>query len=71
MSSPSSQALQQLHHLDRSSPDFHDKLCNVFYGSEYKKSVPNIQGDDLVWLVDYLDKVRRRVALLYSLLKSA
>ena len=26
--------------------------------------MPNLEGDDLVWLIDYLDKVRRRVALL-------
>ena len=61
MSSTSSSVLQQFHHLDRSSPDFHDKLCNVFYGSEYSQWVSNLQGDDLVWLVDYLDKVRCRI----------
>ena len=26
----------------------------------------NLQGDDLMWLVDYLDKVCRRVALPHS-----
>ena len=57
---PSAPALQRLHHLDRSSPDVHDRLCNVFYGREYSQCVPNLQGDDLVWLVDYIDKVRRR-----------
>ena len=66
MSLPSSLALQQLHHLDRSSPDFHDQLCNLFYGKEYSKCIPNLQGDDLVWLVDYLDKVRRHVTFLHS-----
>ena len=66
MSSPSAPALQQLHHLDRSSPDFHDRLCNVFYGREYSQHVPDLQGDDLVWLIDYLDKVRRRIVPLYS-----
>ena len=64
MSSPSPPALQQLHHLDRSSPEFHDHLCNVFYGEEFQKCVQNLQGDDLVWLIDYLDKVRRHVVLL-------
>ena len=54
---PSSPALQQLHHLNRSSPNFHHQLCNVLYGGEYSQCVPNLQGDDLVWLVDYLDKV--------------
>ena len=61
--------LQQLHHLDRFSSDFHDQVSNALYGEEYKQCVPNLQGDDLVWLVDYLDKVRRRVSLLHSLLK--
>jgi hypothetical protein len=62
-------ALQQLDRLDRSSPDFHDHLCDVLYGEKYQKCVSNLQGDDLVRLVDYLDNVRRRVALLYSPLK--
>ena len=71
MSSPSSSTLQQLHRLNRSSPDFHDQLCNVLYGEEYVQCVPNIEGEDLVWLVDYLDKVNRCVAPPHSLLKPA
>ena len=71
MSPPSCAALQQLYHLDKSSLDFHDQLCNVFYGSEYNQYVPNLQGDDLVWLVDYLDKVRSHIVLLHSLLQPA
>jgi hypothetical protein len=54
----SSPTLQQLDLLDRSSPDFHDQLSNVLYGQEYQQCIPNLQGEDLVWLVDYLDKVR-------------
>ena len=65
MSSPSSSTLQQLHHLDKSSPNFQDLLCNVFYGEGYRQSVPNLQGDDPMWLVDYLDKVRRQIAFLH------
>ena len=57
MFSPSSSTLQQLHRLDRPSSTFHDQLCNVLYGEEYKKCVPNLQGNDLVWFVDYLDDV--------------
>ena len=57
MSPPSHPVLQQLHHLDRSSPDLNDQLSNVLYGEEYQKCVPNLQGEDLVWLVDYLDEV--------------
>ena len=54
----SQNVLQQLRHLDRSSPGFHDQLSNVLYGEEYKQSVKSLQGNDLVWLVDYLDEVR-------------
>ena len=61
--------LQQLRRLDGFSSGFHDQVSNVLYGEEYRECVPNLQGDDLVWLVDYLDKVRRRVSLLHSLLK--
>jgi hypothetical protein len=60
---PSPPALQQLDLLDRSSPNFHDQLSNVLYGPEYKQCVQNLQGEDLVWLVDYLDKVRRHISL--------
>jgi len=69
--SPNSPTLQQLHRLDSSSPEFHDQLCNVLYGEEYVKCVPNLEGDDSVWLVDYLDKVRSRVTLLHSPFKPA
>ena len=62
MSSLGHPALQQLHRLDRSSSGFHDQLSSVLYGEEYQKCVQNLQCDDLVWLVEYLDKVRRRAA---------
>jgi len=69
MSSPSSSTLQQLYRLNRSSPDFHDQLCDVLYKEEYVRCVPNLEGDDLVRLVNYLDNVRRRIALPHSPLK--
>jgi hypothetical protein len=69
MSSPSTPVLQQLHRLDRSSSGFHDQLSNVLYGKECRQCVPNLQGGDLVWFVDYLDGVRRRTALPRSPLK--
>ena len=71
MPSPNFPALQRLHQLDKSSPDFHDKLCNVLYGEEYTQCVLILQGDNLGWLVDYLDKVRRRVSPPNSLLEPA
>ena len=66
MSSPNPTALQQLHHLDTSSPAFHDQLGGVFSGEEYRRSVQNIEGNDLVSFVEYLDRVRRRIALPHS-----
>ena len=63
MSSPNTPALQKLHRLKGSSPDFYDQLSDVLYGEEYQQCVPILQGDDLVWLVDYLDKVGYHVAV--------
>jgi len=71
MSPPSHPTLRQLHRLYRSLPDFHDQLKGILYGEEYKQCVLNLQDDDLVWLVDYLDKVRHRVTLPRSPLKPA
>ena len=63
MQSPSHPVLQKLCDLDRSPPGFHDQLSNVLYGEEYVGCVTGIQGDDLKWLVDFLDEVRQRVFL--------
>lgn len=60
MSPPFHPVLQELNNLDRSSSKFHDRLSNVLYGEEYMRCVGDLQGDDLVWLVDYLDEVCRR-----------
>lgn len=62
--------LQQLRNLDGSSPGFHKQLSNILYGEEYRQCAPNLQGDDLVWLVDYMDKVCRHAALPCSPLES-
>ena len=48
------------------SSEFHDQLSNILYGEEYRRCAQDLQGDDLVWLVDYLDKVRRHVTLPFS-----
>ena len=61
-SSASRPFLQQLRLLDRSLSGFHDQLTKVLYGEGYQQRVANSQGDDLVWLVDYLDRVCRHVA---------
>ena len=62
MYSPNSLALQALHRLNLSSPDSHGKLSVVLYGKEYAQCVPRLQGKDLVWLIDYLDKVRHHIS---------
>ena len=54
--------LRQLHGLDRPSHEFHDRLSNVLYGGEYKQSVSDLGTDEVVWLLDYLDKVRRPIS---------
>ncbi|KAF9642512.1 kinase-like protein [Thelephora ganbajun] len=53
---PSPPALQQLHRLDRSSPDFDNQFSIALSGKEYIQCAPTLQGDDLVWLVNYLDE---------------
>lgn len=59
--------LQKLRCLNKPlSAGFHDQLASILSAEEYKQCVPNLQGDDLVWLVDYLDKVRPCVALPHS-----
>ena len=63
MSAPSLPALQRLHCLDRTMSGFQDQLSDILYGEMYQKYAPDLQGDDLVWLVDYLDKVRRHIPL--------
>ena len=55
--------LEQLRLFDSSSLDFHDQLCNVLYAREYRQWMLDLQGDDLVWFVDYLDKVSSRIAI--------
>jgi len=66
MVSPSHPVLQRLDRLNRSSSDFHDQLNNVLCAEEYKQYLSDLQGDGLVWLVDYLDEVYYRLSLLHS-----
>jgi len=68
---PSHPVLQELHSLDRSLSKFHDQLSNILYGEEYMRCLANPQGNDLEWLVDYLDEVHHRVALPCSPIKPA
>ena len=53
----SSPVLERLHRLDKSSVALQDRL-DAAYWEEYKQSVSNLQTNDVLWLADYLDKVR-------------
>ena len=55
---PSPPALQKLHNLQIHSSNFQDQLFNAFYGKEYSECVRDLEGDDLTWPVNYLDRVR-------------
>ena len=70
MAQPSTPDLQKLHRLNALSSDFGDQVRNVLCGKEYVECVPNLGGDDLIWLVDYLDKVFLSVALPRPLLRT-
>ncbi|KAF9643892.1 kinase-like protein [Thelephora ganbajun] len=63
MAPPAHPALQRLHGLDTSSPDFRDQLDKALHEQEYRQCVSNIEGDSLKWLVDYLDEVLGRLDL--------
>ena len=49
--------LQQLCDLDQTLPQFHEQLGNLLCKREYQAIVPGLQGEDLEWLVEYLDNV--------------
>ena len=49
--------LKQLHGLDRTSSQFHKRLSGLLRSEAYRSAVPNLQGEDLAWLVDYLESV--------------
>lgn len=71
MSSPSFLPLQWLNCLDSSSPDFENELHDILYSPEYVGCEKTIGNNDLVWLIDYLDKVHHHVTGPRPLLKLA
>ena len=72
MSSSTPSTSRGLGRLNRSSFDFHDRLMDAIHGDEYYvECLQDIEADDLVWLINYLDEVRYRFALSPSLLKLA
>ena len=54
-----SNPLQTLRDIDKTSPHFHNQLIDLLRGNEYQDVVPSLQGEDLAWLVNYLDNVSR------------
>ena len=71
MAAPSSPALEKFQNLHASSSELQDQLNDLLRGEDYQECVPNLEGDDLVWLVEYLDEVCRPIALPDSPLKLA
>jgi len=59
-----SDVLTQLRGFDRASPQFHKHLSNFLRSEGYRKAVPSLQGEDLAWLVEYLDSVSIRTVSL-------
>ena len=49
--------LEQLRGFDRASPQFHKHLSNLLRSEGYRNAVSILQGEDLAWLVEYLDSV--------------
>ena len=50
-------SLRRLSDLDETSPQFLNQLSEFLRGNECRNAVPNLQNEDLVWLVEYLDSV--------------
>ena len=71
MPMPRSPALQELHRLDASSPDFQHQLNNVLRREECVQRASNLGKDDLAWFVDYLDTVSHHIVLGHFPLMSA
>lgn len=69
LSEPNLTPLQQLRSLNRASPEFFDQLNNVLHDKACEESIRNLEGNDLVSVIDYLDKVRCDTSLPRSLLR--
>lgn len=61
--------LQQLCRLNKLSPQFPNQLTGLLRGQEYLDHVASLKDEYLLWLVEYLDDVRPRVAFTNSLSK--
>ena len=56
-------ALKKLRNLDRASPRFYKHLSSFIRSKEYRSTVPSLQGEDVAWLVEYLDSVSPKLFL--------
>jgi len=70
-SSSSSNPSHRLHFLEKSSPQFPDQLASILSEKEYRDYASGLQGEDLVWLVDFLDGVCLGTAISHSLLMAS
>ena len=50
--------------LDKASPQFYEQLSGFLQGKKYRDAVPNLQGEDLVWRIEYLDSVSLQTSCL-------
>ena len=60
---PLSKVLQEIDHLDKSSPQFPDLLTNILSGEGYEGDTWWIGEKDQTWLIEYLDNVGVCIAL--------
>lgn len=63
--------LQQLHDLDKASPQFHQRLSDFIHGEEYRNLFSKLQSEDLASLSEYLDSVRHWTFFLRAALNIA
>ena len=54
---PEDSYLRALVQLDRLSPQFPDQLCDILDGNGFDDCVKNLEAEDLLWLIEFLDKV--------------
>jgi len=52
---------QQLRRLDKFSPQFPDQITDLLREQGYRNHITNLQDEDLLWLVEYLNDVRLRL----------
>ena len=67
---PSHKVLQEINHLEKSSPNFPDRLTSILSSNKYEDPsfFARVQSEDRVWLIEYLDNVCVCVHQSHSLL---